>query len=95
MRLSQDEYLNEADGQLLGGSAYGMFQGTKDDYPLGEVTYDEDSKQPISIVFGPNSLFGSVEALFAEGKAGLASNPTTLFFSVDAWKEYMEENVTE
>lgn len=88
-------FLNEADGQLLGGSAYGMFQGTKDDYPLGEVTYNEDSKQPISIVFGPNSLFGSVEALFAEGKAGLASNPTTLFFSVDAWKEYMEENVTE
>lgn len=82
------------DGEVLGGSAYGMFQGTKDDYPLGVVTVDEKGTLE-SIVFGPNSLFVSYKALFDQGRAGIASNPTTLFFSLDAWKKYQEENATE
>lgn len=83
--------LNSGDGQLIGGSAYGVFNGTKDDYPLGEVTYDEEGKLS-SIVFGPNSLFASIESLWAEGQAGIAANPTTLFFSLESWKKYQEDS---
>ena len=87
-------FLNADDGELLGGSAYGMFQGTKDDYPLGVVTLNDDNALE-SIVFGSNSLFGSIKTLFDQGRAGIAANPTTLFFSLDAWKKYQEENATE
>lgn len=82
-------FLNSSDGQLLGGSAYGVFKGTKDDFPLGEVAYDKEGKLA-SIVFGPNSLFASIESLWAVGKAGIATNPTTLFFSLEGWEEYQE-----
>ena len=82
-------FLNESDGELLGGTAYGLFQGTEDNYPLGVVKYDKESEQLESIIFGPNSLFASVESLWAGGRAGIASNPTTLFFSYEAYQEYL------
>lgn len=87
-------FLNSDDGELVGGSAYGLFQGTKDDFPLGVVSLNGDNELE-SIVFGPNSLFGSVKTLFDQGRAGISTNPTTLFFSLDAWEEYMEANFTE
>lgn len=85
----------EDSGQLMGGSAYGVFGDSKDEYPLGEVTYDTETKQLVSIIFGENSLFASDESYWAQGMGGIATNPTTLFFSLDAWKEYQEENATE
>ena len=84
-------FLNSGDGQLIGGSAFGVFQGGKDKYPLGEVAYDKEGNL-VSIIFGPNSLFASVESLWAEGKAGIAANPTTLFFSLESWKKYQEDS---
>lgn len=44
-------FLNSDDGQLIGGSAYGVFSGGKDKYPLGEVAYDEEGNLA-SIIFG-------------------------------------------
>lgn len=85
----------EDSGQLMGGTAYGVFGDSKDEYPLGEVNYDTEAKQLVSIIFGENSLFASDEAYWAQGMGGIAKNPTTLFFSLDAWKEYQEENATE
>ena len=88
-------FLNPDDGNLLGGTAFGIFSGTTDDFPLGVVDYDAEAKQLNSIIFGENSLFASIATLWAEGRAGIASNPTTLFFSLDGWKKYQEENATE
>ncbi len=85
-------FLNPDDGNLIGGTAYGIFQGTTDDFPLGEVDYDAEAEQLNSIIFGENSLFASVASLWAQGQAGIAENPTTLFFSLEAWQEYQAEN---
>ena len=72
--------LNSSEGELLGGSIYGALSNSKDNYPLGEVTYGEEGKLA-SIVFGPNSLFGSIKSLWEQkGSAWPAENPTTMYF---------------
>ncbi len=95
--MTMGVFLDESYGQLIGGSIYGNMSGaSKDTYPLGVVTYDEENKDikyPISIIFGANSLLVTEEAEFPS--VGVATNPTTLFFSLDAWKKYQEENATE
>ena len=84
-------FLNSGDGQLIGGSAFGVFQGGKDKYPLGEVAYDKEGNL-VSIIFGPNSLFASVETVSYTHLTGIAANPTTLFFSLESWKKYQEDS---
>lgn len=80
-------------GEFFCGSVYPDLADDKETYPLGEVSTDEDGNL-ISIVFGANSLYsGMLE--YNNAGAYPVTDPTCIFFSVDAWKEYQEENATE
>lgn len=86
-------YYDASYGQVIAGTAKGLIGN---DYPLGVVDYDAEKKVLNSIIFEAKSLIISEEVPFnAEGSVWIASNPTTLFFSLDGWKKYQEENAAE
>ena len=76
-------------GEFFCGSIYPDLVDDKATYPLGEVTKGDDG-QMISIVFGPNSLYSGMLNYNNAGAYPVA-NPTCIFFSVDALKEYLAE----
>ena len=88
-------FLNESEGNLMGGTAYGVFGTSIDEFPLGVVDYDAEAEQLNSIIFGENSLFFSIATVWAQGSGYIATNPTTLFFSLEAWQEYQAEHPVE
>lgn len=78
-------------GEFVTGTVATNISGTSESsYPLGVVTKDTEGNIE-SIVFGPNSLYAGM-ANYQNGNAYPCSNPTCLFFSMDAFNEYMEEN---
>lgn len=80
-------------GEFFCGSIYPDMASDKSSYPLGVVSTNEDGSLS-SIVFGANSLYmGMTE--YQDGGAYPVSNPTGLFFSLDAWKQYQEKNAAE
>lgn len=75
-------------GEFITGTIYPNVSSNKNTYPLGVVTSDASGNLQ-SIAFGSNSLFAAMTEYNNAG-AYPAGSPTYIFFSLDAWKSFME-----
>ena len=78
-------------GEFITGNVYPTYASDKNAYPLGKATSDDEGNL-LSIVFGPNSLFG---CMLDDGRIYPLANPTGFFFSVEEYEKYLQENVEE
>lgn len=76
-------------GEFFCGTVYPGLSSDSSTYPPGVVTKDDEGNL-VSIVFGASSMYvGMTE--YEDGGAFVSSNPTCLFFSLEAYQEYMAE----
>jgi hypothetical protein len=76
-------------GEFFCGNVYPELKDDVKSYPLGVVTEDKEGNL-VSIVFGANSLYvGMMD--YNGGGAYPASNPTGIFFSLEAYNNYLKE----